>query len=330
MEEAITRIYIGLDGGGTHTRTLAVDATGRILATAKSGGSSPYHNKEAKRNSHEAITAVVENADATLADVAGLVAGFAGLDEPNDSVWAEEQTAVPGISCPRSHVNDAVIAHAGALRSQPGIIAIGGTGSIVFGVTESGRQLRNYDFRHYASCAARLLSYAAIYRMVVGDTQDSDRDLITQTLEFWEVVDMNALRELAAKGFISDGDERTHRLGEMSPLVTTAALSGSPLAQAVCNDGAKEMAIGIRLLGSCFAEERIPVALIGGAVRSEFVQSAVQKALSGDPLRRFEVVDPAFPPVIGAAMMALEQGGIALEPAVLNSLRTSQMRFLES
>jgi len=319
----MAQIYIGLDGGGTHTRTIAVDAMGRILATANSGGSSPYHNKEAKRNSHEAITAVVENAGATLADVTGLVAGFAGLDEPQDSVWAEEQTAVPGISCPRSHVNDAVIAHAGALRIQPGIIAIGGTGSIVYGVTESGRQLRNYDFRHYASCAARHLSYAAIYRMIVGDTQDSDDDLITQTLEFWKVRDLDGLRELAAKGFISNGDERTHRLGEMSPLVTTAALLGSPLAHAVCNDGAREMAMGIRLLGCCFAEERIQVALIGGSVRSEYMQNAIQKALSGDPLRRFEVVDPDFPPVIGAAMMALEQGSIALEPAVLNSLRIS-------
>lgn len=323
----MAQIYIGLDGGGTHTRTVAVDAMGRILATAKSGGSSPYHNKEAKRNSHEAIFAVVENAGATLADVAGLVAGFAGLDEPQDSVWANEQTAVPGISCPRSHVNDAVIAHAGALRSQPGIIAIGGTGSIVFGVTESGRHIRNYDFDHYAQCAARFLSYAAIYRMIVGDTQSADGGFVAQTLEFWEVVDMNGLRELAAKGFVTNVNDRTHRLGEMSPLVTSAALSGSPLAQVVCNNGAREMAMGICLLGSCFAEERIPVALIGGAVRSEYMQNAIQNALSADLLRRFEVVDPAFPPVIGAAMMALEQGSITLEPAVLNSLRISLTRF---
>lgn len=323
----MAQIYIGLDGGGTHTRTVAVDATGCVLATAKSGGSNPHHNTDAKRNSHVAIIEVVEKAGATLADVTGLVAGFAGLDEPQDSVWAEEQTAVPGISCPRSHVNDAVVAHAGALCSQPGIIAIGGTGSIVFGVTESGRHIRNYDFDHYAQCAARFLSYAVLHRMIVGDTQNADDGFIAQTLEFWEVLDMNALRELAAKGFISDGDERTHRLGEMSPLVTRAALLGSPLAQTVCNDGAREMVMGIRLLGSCFAEERIPVALIGGAVQSEYIQNAIQKALSDDPLRRFEVVDPAFPPVIGAAMMALEQGSIALEPAVLNSLRISLTRF---
>ena len=51
-----------------------------------------------------------------------------------------------------------VIAHAGALRSAPGIIAISGTGSVVFGVNEAGRRLRNYDFRHYARSAARHLA----------------------------------------------------------------------------------------------------------------------------------------------------------------------------
>jgi glucosamine kinase len=35
------------------------------------------------------------------------------------------------------HVNDAVIAHAGALRSEPGIVAISGTGSIVLDITQA-------------------------------------------------------------------------------------------------------------------------------------------------------------------------------------------------
>jgi N-acetylglucosamine kinase-like BadF-type ATPase len=76
------------------------------------------------------------------------VAGFAGLDAPEDQEWADRFTAVPGLVCPRLSVNDAVIAHAGALRSLPGIIAISGTGPIVFGVTPDVRQIRNYDFGH--------------------------------------------------------------------------------------------------------------------------------------------------------------------------------------
>ena len=48
-----------------------------------------------------------------------------------------------------SRVSVAVgVAWAGALTLQPGIIVIAGTGCIVFGVTETGREVRNYSFEH--------------------------------------------------------------------------------------------------------------------------------------------------------------------------------------
>lgn len=47
-------------------------------------------------------------------------------------------------------VSDAVVAHVGAFRGDPGIVAICGTGSLVFGVTAAGEQISNYECVHYA------------------------------------------------------------------------------------------------------------------------------------------------------------------------------------
>lgn len=43
-----------------------------------------------------------------------------------------------GIDCLKQHVNDAVVAHSGALLKDPGIIVISGTGSIIYALTEEG------------------------------------------------------------------------------------------------------------------------------------------------------------------------------------------------
>ena len=132
------RVVLGVDGGGTFTRALIADLDGRVLASAETGGSNPSHHPRAEENAREAIQQVLVAAGCESAQVEALVAGFAGLDGPEDQEWADRFTAVPGLVCPHLSVNDAVIAHAGALRSQPGIIAISGTGSIVFGVTPAG------------------------------------------------------------------------------------------------------------------------------------------------------------------------------------------------
>jgi hypothetical protein len=120
------RVVLGVDGGGTFTRALIADLDGRVLASAETGGSNPSHHPRAEENAREAIQQVLAAAGCEPGQVVAVVAGFAGLDRPRDQKWADRFTAVPGLVCPRLCVNDAVIAHAGALRSQPGIIAISG------------------------------------------------------------------------------------------------------------------------------------------------------------------------------------------------------------
>ena len=321
-ERVTLAIYIGVDGGGTLTRAVAVDETGRVVGVASAGGSNPEHTPHAERNAREAVLSVVRAVGCELRDVAGLVAGFAGLDHADDQVWAEQQTAVPGLDCPRLHVNDAVVAHAGALESRPGIIAISGTGSIVLGVTESGRHIRNYDFRHYAPSGAATLALDAIHRVLIGEDKPADAEFVRRILAFWNKPGVPALRAAASKGFIADAAARNYRFGAMASVVTQAAQDGSPLAQSVCDKAAQALTVGIRLMARCFQGKSVEVALIGGAVRSIYMQGAVAAALPLDPGRRFVITDPAFSPEIGAAAMALTRGGIPLTGAILHNLHT--------
>jgi glucosamine kinase len=306
------KIVIGIDGGGTYTRVMAVGLSGRVLSYVESGGANPFHNPDAKENIQTALSQTISLAGVELADIACIVSGFAGLDGEGDHKWANEFTSIEGLSCKRIHVNDAVIAHAGAMRSRPGIIVILGTGSIIFAVNEEGRHIRNYDFHHYAASAARYLSYETVHRIIAGEYHRDDEGFIKNVLDYWKVASIESLCKIGMNGFTSSTHESNKQFGNMCPLVTDAAERGIPLARSICDAGAKKVEIGVRLVGECFRNEEVPVSLIGGVARSGYMLKAISRGLSRQAKRKYTLVKPAFSAVAGAALLGLELAGIAV------------------
>jgi glucosamine kinase len=314
------QVVIGIDGGGTHTRVIVADTRGHVLSSIEGGGSNPNHHPRAEENARQVIHQALAAAGCEPCQVVSLVAGFAGLDAPEDQEWADRFTGVPGLTCPRLHVNDAVIAHAGALRSQPGIIAICGTGSIVFGVTPEGRQIRNYDFHHYAPTAARHLAYEAVFRIIAGEAGAADGDFVQQVLAFWEVADLAALRELGASGVCQNAQERNYRFAKMARLVTEAAAQGAPVARAVCDHATAVLALGICLVGACFSEDTVLLALVGSAIRTPAMRQALEQALARKANRSYCLIEPALSSVHGALLIALERCGTSIDESLARVL----------
>lgn len=310
-----------MDGGGTYTRALVADLTGRVLGRAESGPANPDKTPCAAENVQQAIRSALAQAGKRPAQVAALVVGIAGLDRPEDQEWAERFGALPGLACSKQYVNDAVVAHAGALGSRPGVIAIAGTGSIVFAVTPEGRHLRNFDFRHYAYASARHLGYELMHRLIAGEAGPEDTLLLTAIHKFWNTRELDELRELGANGFVTDDYERIRRFGALGPLVTEAAWNNSPLAQGVCRRAGEALVTGIRLVGGGFGAVEVPVALIGGAARSRFMQQAVQEALDRYGAHPYRLAEPLFSCAAGAVLMALQAAGVVIDAGVQENLR---------
>ncbi|MBO9607243.1 MAG: ATPase [Paenibacillaceae bacterium] len=308
------RIVIGIDGGGSYTRVMAADPSGRVLAYSQGGPANAHKDPDAVRHVRQAIEAALREAERSEADVAAIVAGVAGLDRDEDRLWADALIDLPGMRGEKLAVNDARIAQAGALRGQPGIIAIAGTGSIVYGVDESGEQRNNYQFRHYAYAAARHLAYDAVFRIVAGEYAAEDETFVRRVLAYWEAPDTGYLGGLAKDGFRRDRQACDRSFGLMAPLVTEAAETGSPLAASVCRTAAEQLATGVRLIGAGFAGQAVDVALIGGVARCRYIRRHLVRTL-GEPTmqpRRYTVVEPAFSPAAGAVMMAFGLAGMAV------------------
>ncbi|MFY9673039.1 MAG: BadF/BadG/BcrA/BcrD ATPase family protein, partial [Terriglobales bacterium] len=128
--------YIGIDGGGTKTRCLLGNGS-EVLATAMSGGCNIVRLGEA--SARESLLAVLRQvcafAKISPEQIDAICIGAAGAARPEiaaklRSILTEAEIRT---SARVEITTDAAIALEAAFGAGPGVIAIAGTGSIVYG-----------------------------------------------------------------------------------------------------------------------------------------------------------------------------------------------------
>lgn len=293
-------MVVGVDAGGSFTRAICVAIDGSLQGQATAGGGSPAHNADARENIRTAIGCALHDAGCGTTDVVALVAGIAGFDRASDAAWAHEFIAVPGIRGQRVAVNDTEVAHAGAFGGGPGIIAIAGTGSMIFGVTEAGERVRNDQYMHYAG-AARHLSFDVVQRLLL-EVSVAESALLDAALDHWRVRDVVALRAAVRAETAGDNDGMKRKFGAFAPVITGLA-ARSAVARAAIARLAESTRVGIELLAIDFEADTVPVVLEGGLARSQPFTDALDNAFrtAGS---RCALQSPQASPVEGAALLA--------------------------
>lgn len=130
-------LFAGIDGGQSSTVAVIGDERGRVLARGTSGPADEVAQGADSTRLRDALSGALHDAlrNAGLppeSRFASVVAGISGYD---GKVYGR------AAQLPADHwrfVHDSVIAHAGALDGKPGIVVIAGTGSVGYGVNESG------------------------------------------------------------------------------------------------------------------------------------------------------------------------------------------------
>jgi len=137
-------VVLAIDGGGSRTRCLAIDRHGRVLGQAESGPSNHLlvSGEIVRRSLAEAINDTLKASGLNAEAVACISAGLAGVDF--DGAGAPEMHALlRELGFENLVINgDMVIAHAGALQSKPGVVALAGTGSVVLGIGPQNERVK--------------------------------------------------------------------------------------------------------------------------------------------------------------------------------------------
>jgi N-acetylglucosamine kinase len=327
------RLFLGIDGGQTATKSILADASGRVLGTGRGGPA--IHLKDGATRDHarrvlrEAIQQALRQAglpDAT--EIASAFLGFSGVsgpDVPAAKAYAEvvqEQFAVQSI-----FVNhDAHTALAGAIPSMTGVVAIAGTGSIAFAMNASGASARaggwgyllgdpgsGYEIGRQALAAVAL----------AHDGAGPATMLSTQLLQALDIQDAAEITQVVYR----DVSPKL-RIASVCPTVASVAASGDPVAMSIfekAGEGLGSMA--------CAAVRKLtpPPTLTFSGVGGVFEAGE----LLWKPYRRFvsnqypqaRVVTPAFPPLVGALMLAMRKGGVGAPPACLERIRETYDSF---
>ena len=317
---------IGIDGGGTHTRVTCVDLDGHYLSSARGGGGSPMHNDDAEESVRATLTRALEDADLDPSGAAALVAGMAGFNRASSPHGVQHNRAVEsffeidGMTCPRTVVNDAVIAHHGALSGNAGVVVVAGTGSMLLAINERGDEIENGQLEHYAG-AARHLVHDVVQRILTGESGPTD-PLHSAATAYFGVDDVHGLREVVLQRSSANRNDTKRRYGDFAPQVTALA-EESPLADVALRDLAARTARGVRLLAPSVDTDPVPVACTGSLASDPSFLRRLDQALSSGKPRRMRLVSPRLDPLGGAALLALTMAGVDSDDTVLAALESA-------
>jgi len=294
-------LVLGIDGGGSKT-TCAVARDGQMLASATTLGSNLVRSSgsEIRDALHSAIHQACAASGVDIGEIDAACAGLAGAGR--EQLRAGAETIVRELlSCPVEVTTDVEIAHAAAFRGQHGVIVISGTGSIAYGVDETGETARAGGWGPMVSDegSGEWIGREAVARCLraidVGDSQELLERLLG-TLRLADVGELIVWANAAARPSFA----------QCFPAVAQAAAGGDELAGGILRDAGRELAgLAARVICRLWQPAHpVEIAVAGGVLRSsplvrDSFQSAVQKMHPGAGVRELEQE-----PVMGAMYRA--------------------------
>ena len=307
--------FLGIDGGGTHTRALIVNAEGQVLGLGKAG-SSNYHTVGITR----AVQALSEAVAAARAErhlhgqAAGAFLGLAGVRTAGDHLAFREPLAALGLVKQPERIgldHDLRIALAGGCGDQPGIVVIAGTGSAAYGRDRQAVTAQAGGWGWLIDDQGGGTWFALQGLRAVMEAADGRGPRTRLEPAIFAELGVTSARE--AMLWTLRPDTARSQLAALAPVILAAAEDGDKVAMALVIEGAHQLARMAAALDEPldFGGGPIPVVPAGGLLSNPSYLEAFRSALAktGHP---FSLVAQPAPPIAGAAFLAAELAGTPL------------------
>jgi glucosamine kinase len=306
--------FLGVDGGGTKTRAVVVDARQKILGEAEAGPSNPLRVgvSEAANAVRDAAERACVKAGVRRIEVAAAEVGLAGVKRADirERMRAALRAEL-GIK-PVEVVTDADIALYGATEGKPGLVIIAGTGSICCGVNARGRHACAGGWGPIAGdegsgswIARRALQ--AVAR--ASDGRGRKTSLVEAACEFFNVAKAEDLSTAVYAPNVTN-----NRIAGFGRNVVEAAKRRDVVAREIIEEAGRELARAACAVTRKLRmeHERFQIAYVGGVFAAgrlllDTLRDEVEAVAPGAYL-----APPLLTPAEAAARMAGEQVRLAL------------------
>ncbi len=314
-------IILGVDSGGTKTKSILVDPKLELLSIGY-GGPGNYHNigiEKSKQNIKNTIKEAVTKADIKKENIKHGGFGIGGLDTETDrkkiTNFLETIKLVKNLE--KKHIaNDVIISLYSITGGRPGIVVVAGTGSITYGTNEKGE-----DYR------------VGGWGWPIGD-EGSGTDIARRGLQAAAKAydgrgDETKLTELAKREFeLENFDELIPKLdvldfpsgiSSFAESVINAGAEGDGKALEIVNEAGEELAESVLAVKRKLSmEEPVRVGCVGGLTSSELFFNKFKEKVT-EKVPNVEILDSVQNPVVGAVALVLENLG---KRAPIDNLRT--------
>lgn len=315
-------LFLGVDGGQSHTEAVIADEHGNVLGRGTGG---PSNHAEQPGGRERLRNAVIDSVGSALKSITGTAAthteavtetrfrsahfGMTGGADFKEAVIGEI------IRSDRLSVgHDAPSALFGATAAKPGVIVIAGTGSVVYADDGEGKTAQvgglGYLFSDEGSgfwLAAQMIRLA----IKESDGRISESGLSTTVLEYFQkprLVDV-------ANGFYSGLITRDEIAG-LSQIGHEMAAAGHRSLLTEIENGTRHLSEGVLTAASRvgFSGEFL-VSYCGGMFKGALIKQYLEKAIA-ECSTGAVVKEPVFGPAIGALLMAYKQVNIPIDTTI--------------
>ncbi len=305
---ASRRAVVGVDGGGTKTHAVILDADFATLGEGLAGPSNPLRVGIAKAAAaiREAIDKACEAAQLRRTDLIAAEIGLAGARRQELSARMREALLSLGIG-EIIVVGDADIALYGATEGEPGLIVIAGTGSICCGINARGKTFCAGGWGPIAGDegAGAWIARRALRAIAHAvDGRGPATSLTSAACTYFHVTDPNDLSTAIYAPTITN-----ERLAGFGKYVIQAAKAKDRVAREILAEGGCELGVaaGAVIRNLKLERETFQVAYVGGVFSGagELVLSSMREAVHRVAPKGY-LAPPRFSPAVAAARMARE------------------------
>ena len=322
------RYYLGVDGGGTKTAFVLIDADGRVLATHTAG---PAYYFEVGLDTVRAMLATGIEAVCRQAGLApaALDYSFLGLPaygEDSSLLGTLDAMASPLLASARYRCgNDAQCGFAGALAGGDGINVVAGTGSIAYG-EHRGRVARSGGWGELFGDEASAYWVAREGLTLFARMSDGREPMGPLHAVLKRHFGLAADLDLVA-AIYGAGTQARSKLAELSVPIANAAKDGDPAARAIFLRAGGQLVDLVEAVraGLAIADGApVTVSYSGGMFALEDLLLAPFRRALAARSAGYRLQAPHFPPAVGAALYAARLAGTPLAAPALAALGREQ------
>jgi N-acetylglucosamine kinase-like BadF-type ATPase len=302
------RFVIGVDGGGTKTDALIVGLDGTIVAECH-GGPTQLQIVGIERAAEilfGLISDCCAKANCTPEALQNIVLGIAGAGRGMDRAELVNAILANGIKKKFMLKNilvetDARIALEAALAGKPGIVVIGGTGSIALYRTEAGAILRSGGWGKILGDEGGGFAIARDALNAVMRQHDGRLDKTVLTAKALKHFGVASPDELIPKIYHDHAE-----LAAFAPAVLEAEVERDRIAHSILVKNANEIVELVRVLTmQSRPKTKLPVVPMGRLLETENVYAKMVREKLAHSLPQILIQKPKFPAAFGAAILGL-------------------------